>query len=306
MNIASTPHLPHILVLLATFNGARWLDEQLESIVEQRGVRVSVRVADDGSTDDTVARVQRWIARHPSITLVPNAGHRLGAAGSFLRLLRDAPLEHVDCVAFADQDDVWPLWRLARAAEQMKLHAAAGYSSDAWAFWADGRQRRLGKSHPQREFDYLFEPAGPGCTYVLACKLVAAAQCDLKIDPGRFDGLGYHDWWLYAFARVHRFPWHIDSEPTVMYRQHGANELGANFGVGGVRRRWGRLTGGWFREQVLRIGDQWPGPHRAVLARLQRLAWGDRAWLAWRVRALRRRPRDQLALAAMLMLGVLR
>lgn len=306
MNIDFAQPLPHVLVLLATYNGARWLDEQLESIVEQQGVRVAVRVADDGSTDDTVACIEKWIARHPSITLVPSAEHRLGAAGNFLRLVREAPLEGVDFVALADQDDVWPRGRLARAVERMELLDAAGYSSDAWAFWADGRRRRLGKSHPQREFDFLFEPAGPGCTYVLARTLAVAAQRELTTDLGRFDGLGYHDWWLYAFARVHHFAWHIDAEPSVMYRQHQSNELGANFGLGGVRRRWGRLTSGWFRDQVLRIGGQWPGPHRAVLGRLQGLAWSDRAWLAWHARDLRRRPRDQLALAAMLLLGVLR
>jgi rhamnosyltransferase len=306
MDAPDTRTLPHVLVLLATYNGAAWVDAQLEGIVSQRGVRVSVLVADDGSTDDSLARIGQWAARGAPIALLAPAPTRLGAAGNFLRLLRAAQLDGVDYVALADQDDEWPVGRLSRAVEQLAIHKALGYSSDAWAFWPDGRRRRLGKAYAQRAHDYLFEPAGPGCTYVLAAPLVLAIQRDLERQPQRFDGLGYHDWWIYAFARIHRFAWHIDPEPTVNYRQHGGNELGANFGVRGIRRRWGRLTSGWFRGQILLIGGDWPGPHKTVLEHLRRLWWRDRAWLAWHARALRRRPRDQLALAAMLLLGVLR
>lgn len=297
---------PRVLVLLATFNGARWLDEQLDSIFNQPQVRVTVLAADDGSSDGTVALVQRRAESDCAIQLLPAAGSRLGAAGNFLRLLREAPLDGVDFVALADQDDIWQPARLARAAEQMASSGASGYSSDATAFWPDGRRRRLGKAYPQRAFDYLFEPAGPGCTYVFTAALARALQLELHREPARFEDIGYHDWLIYAFARTHNFRWAIDPMPGVLYRQHGRNELGANFGLGGVNRRWGRLTSGWFRRQVLQIASFWPGEHDKVVGHLRRLAWHDRLWLVQRVGLLRRRPRDQLALAAMLLLYVLR
>ena len=105
---------------------------------------------------------------------------------------------------------------------------------------------------------------------------------------------------------MHGFRWTIDPEPGVLYRQHSHNELGANFGLAAVRRRWGRLRTGWFRRQVLQIAGLWPGEHGPLVARLRRLAWRDRLWLAWAARSCRRRPRDQLALAAMLLLRVKR
>lgn len=297
---------PRVLVLLATFNGERWLDEQLDSILGQQRVRVTVMAADDGSADGSVALVQRRVSEQLVGQVLPAAGGQLGAAGNFLRLLSEAEVNSVDFVALADQDDIWLPERLARAIERLASNRADGYSSDATAFWPDGRRRLLGKAYPQRTFDHLFEPAGPGCTYVLTAALAGALQRELRWEPQRFEGIGYHDWLIYAFARARRFTWHIDPEPTVMYRQHGSNELGANFGLRAMARRWGRLTSGWYRDQIVRIASPWPERHAEVLHRLQRLAWRDRVWLALHARHLRRRPRDQVALATILLLGVLR
>jgi rhamnosyltransferase len=299
-------NIPRVLVLLATFNGARWLDEQLDSIFAQRQVRVTVLASDDGSLDDTLVLLQRRAVGPQPVGILPGAGTRLGAAGNFLRLLREAPLGDFDFVALADQDDVWLHDRLARACEQLAGLGAQGYSSDAMAFWKGGRRRPLGKGHPQRRFDHLFEPAGPGCTYVLSSSLAIALQCELLRDPQRFEGLGYHDWLIYAFARVKGFRWVIDPTPGVEYRQHDANELGANFGSAAVQRRWGRLTSGWFRDQVLHIATLWQSDHDEIVQRMRRLQWRDRLWLARRASLLRRRPRDQVALAVMLVLFVLR
>lgn len=297
---------PRVLVLMAIFNGARWLGEQLDSILGQERVHVTIFAADDGSVDGSVALVEQRMGSRLAAPVLQGVGRQLGAAGNFLRLLREARLEGHDFVALADQDDVWLPRRLSQAAARLASTGADGYSSDALAFWPDGRKRRLGKAHPQRRFDHLFEPAGPGCTYVLTVALARALQQELTREPQRFDGIGYHDWLVYAFARTHAFRWHIDAEPGVLYRQHGQNELGANFGAGGISRRWGRLTSGWFRQQVLQVGGLWPGDHSGLAARMRRLAWRDRFWLAWAARHCRRRLRDQLALAAMLLLRVLR
>ena len=297
---------PRVLVLLATFNGARWLEEQLDSIIGQQGAQVTILAADDGSSDGTAALVERCAAAWLAAPVLAPWGHQLGAAGNFLRLLREAPLTGFDFVALADQDDIWLPGRLARAVQHLADKKADGYSSDATAFWADGRRRRLRKAFPQRRFDHLFEPAGPGCTYMLSVALAAALQQELRTEPQRFSGVGYHDWLIYAFARTHGFSWAIDDVPGVLYRQHQHNELGANFGFGGVGRRWTRLTSGWFRSQVLLIARLWPAAHDDVSARLARLSLRDRVSLAGAARQCRRRPRDQLALAVMLLLYVLR
>lgn len=298
---------PHVLVLLATYNGAPWLDELLDSVFGQSGVRVSVLASDDGSRDATLDVLQRHVDAGRALGILPQ-GRTVGggACANFIRLLREAPLDGVDAVALCDQDDLWLPGRLERAFATLQRSAAAAYSSDAIAFWADGRRRPLGKAHPQRACDYLFEPAGPGCTYVLSAPLARRLQAEFNDRPDRFVGLGYHDWLIYAYARAHELPWTIDPEAGVLYRQHDSNELGANFGIEGVMRRWGRLTSGWFRGQVLSIAKLLPRDAYGVTTRLERFSLLDRLWLATHAKNLRRRPRDQLALATMLLLGVLR
>lgn len=296
---------PRVLVLLAVYNGEPWLDEQLRSICAQEGVDVRIVASDHGSTDGTLSLLDRWRADRRDLGVLPGAAAGRGAAQNFLRLLREVRLEGVDYVALADQDDVWLPGKLDRAVSVLRTQRAASYSSDAVAFWPDGRRERLHKSPRQRRFDYLLEPAGAGCTYVMTVPFVEALRAELLRDPFRFDSTSYHDWLIYAFARTHGHAWVIDDHVGLNYRQHQNNDVGANVGLGGIRRRWKRSRSGLFRSQVLHIAGLWPEQHRSELRRLERFRLLDRLALALRVRRLRRRPKDQLALFWMLVLGVL-
>ena len=297
--------LPRLQVLLATFNGERWLDEQLRSIFAQAGVRVSVLVSDHGSTDGTLALLARWRSGGASIEVLAGVAGGQGSAANFLRLVRERGDEDIDYVALADQDDVWLPNRLSRAVEVMKQHGAAAYSSDVLAVWADGRSMPIRKSHPQRQLDYLLEPAGPGCTYVMSAAFAAAMRTELLSESQRFAAVQQHDWLIYSYARTHDERWVIDDYPGIRYRQHDDNEVGANVGMRGIRRRWQRARSGLFRRQLIVVGALWRSAHPETLRRFERFGWADRCALALHVRQLRRRPKDQLALLFMLLLGVL-
>jgi rhamnosyltransferase len=292
-------------VLLATFNGERWLPEQLRSIFDQEGVDVSVVVSDHGSTDGTLSLLQQWQERGAQLEVLPDAPTGRGAAMNFLRLIRDERRSDVAFIALADQDDIWLPQRLRRAIDVLRLRGAAAYSSDALAYWPNGRNVRLGKSYAQRRYDYLLEAAGPGCTYVMTVEFVQALRAELTRDPHRFDATSYHDWLIYAYARTHGFRWVIDDYVGVCYRQHADNDVGANVGLGGIRRRWQRSKSGLYRRQVLHMGRLWPAEHAQLLERFERFSTVDRLSLALGALQLRRRPRDQLALFSMLLLGAL-
>src|SRR5512140_193663 len=92
-------------VLLATYQGGAYLPAQLDSLLAQAHGDFHVLVRDDGSTDETRAVLERYAAQHPNrITVLPADGQRLGAAGSFARLLGESRGRYV---MFCDQDDVW-------------------------------------------------------------------------------------------------------------------------------------------------------------------------------------------------------
>lgn len=296
---------------MATFQGAQWLEEQVESILSQANVDVQLIVSDDGSTDETVRILDARASTDPRIRRLPTGAERLGAAGNFFRLLRELPLDDVDAVALADQDDIWRPGRLAQAMDRLR-QGWSGYSSDVLAFWPDGSRRPLDKGRPPRKLDHLFEPAGPGCTYVLKRELAHALQQSLLCEPDRFKRVDYHDWFIYAFARTNGFRWYLDSRPTVDYRQHANNDTGANHGWRAALRRFQRMKSGWYREQILLLADLTSArgcTHHAAdetISRLRQLRPRDRLWLASRVSEFRRSARDRAVLCLLLLCGTFR
>ena len=107
---------PLVTVLLATHNGARFLDEQLDTILGQEGVDVRIVALDDASTDGTPELLAARAAADDRITVLPAQGRSGGAAPNFYRLIRSLDLSSAGLVAFADQDDVWLPTKLARHA----------------------------------------------------------------------------------------------------------------------------------------------------------------------------------------------
>jgi rhamnosyltransferase len=291
---------PHVAVLLATYNGATWLREQLDSILIQRGVRVAIHASDDGSTDATDALLRTYEAQGRLVRLPPV--ERLGNANrNFMRLIQDADIGDADFAAFADQDDLWNDDKLERAIQFLSGSGAHAYSGDVTAFWPDGRERVLEKSQPQREYDYLFEAPGPGCTFVFTRSAFLELRAWVRSHAGRVRQAKAHDWLIYAYARVHGWRWTLDTRPGLLYRQHDRNEVGANVGRAAARARFAHLRNGGFRRDALFIAEL-VGDDSPMLAALRRLNLLDRLRLALAFRSLRRRWRDALVMIAFALL----
>ena len=123
------------------------------------------------------------------------------------------------------------------------------------AFWPDGRERLIEKAFPQRRWDFLFEGPGPGCTFVLTAALGKNLQAFVAAHWSKLMGVGYHDWFIYAFVRARGSRWVIDSWPGLRYRQHNHNELGANSGWFAAWQRWKKVSNGWALSQTALIVD---------------------------------------------------
>ena len=275
---------PKVAVLLAAYNGMQWIEEQLVSILTQSAVDVAVHISIDPSTDGTEAWCAEYAAKHPGVVVLPGAGRFGGASRNFFRLIRDVDLEIYDFVAFADQDDIWHPDKLQRATQSLKIHGADAYSSNVTAFWPDGRMLLLDKAQPQVDWDYLFEAAGPGCTYVMSKRLVGSLKASILANWQQLQGVTLHDWYCYAFARSHGYRWYIDPEPSMNYRQHERNQIGANTGLSPLLARYKTIYDGWWFDQVQLIaglvgqrGDSfiidWPQLRRTQLMKLSFSAW---------------------------------
>ena len=300
---------PPVTVLLATYNGRAFLAEQLDSILGQLDVTVRVVVSDDTSTDGTWEYLQERAAGEPRLTLLPQVRSR-GAAANFYRLLADVETE--DPVAFADQDDIWHLDKLASQVAVLEA-GADGVSSDVTAFDAAGARMLIRKSYPQRTFDYLCESPGPGCSQLLSRRLADLVRAQLAGD-GPAAAMDSHDWLVYGVCRSAGWRWVIQNRPTLEYRQHDANAVGANRGLAAMRVRLELIRQDWHRREAVKMATVASGvagtlsPRSAaelaeVAPLLSDRTFRARLRLAGRANQLRRRPRDRVLICGLILLG---
>lgn len=285
---------PKVAVLLAAYNGMQWIEEQVASILNQSGVDVTLYISIDPSTDGTEVWCSAYADEHPGVIVLPAAGTFGGASRNFFRLIRDVELEGYDLVAFSDQDDVWHADKLQRAANAIIGRQVDAYSSNVTAFWPDGTTHLLDKAQPQVEWDYLFEAAGPGCTYVMSKDLVGQLKSSMLVNWQPLQDVSLHDWYCYAFARRHGYRWYIDPDPSMDYRQHEHNQVGANKGLNSLIARYKTIHDGWWFTQVrliARLLGQDSDPFVRTWLSLRRIQLMRLSFGAWRCR---RRVRDKV------------
>lgn len=282
---------PIVVVLLAAYNGADFIIEQIDSILSQNGVLVELIVQDDCSSDITCNLLVNIANHDDRVSLIRTPAPSGSAATNFLSMIADLEIASApfDAIALADQDDLWHPDKLARACEVLEKSQSDGYSSNVTAFWPGGQERLIDKAQPQQSWDFLFESPGPGCTFVMTQKLALHLQSFIRENEQVLRGIGFHDWLIYAFARAHGYRWYIDPVPSMHYRQHDNNQFGANAGMASfVKRARGVLEGWWLRQSILTAQLVGLGEHPFV----RRWSSGQRlglAWLALQARHCRRK-----------------
>lgn len=293
INLEERLNKPRIAVLMAAFDGILHIAEQIESILSQEKVEVHIFISVDQSSDGTELSLANWTLSEPRLTLLPFGDFFGGAGPNFYRLLRDVEILGFDYLSLSDQDDIWHQEKLWRAHCLMTVHDSHGYSSNVTAFWSSGKTLLVNKAQPQRPLDFMFEAAGPGCTYVLKSSLAKSLQQMVRNADASLMLVEYHDWLIYAFARANNYSWFIDCWSSMRYRQHSNNQIGVNVGW---RSNWVRvrklLTGHGF-DHSLRIADLVnPSSTPAVKLGLRGTRFGY-LWLALRADQCRRKRLDQ-------------
>ncbi len=300
--------LPSVAVLLAVYNGRDYLDAQIRSIRMQQGADVHIFARDDGSSDGSQDMLWSYAQEDPQrFTVVTDGGPSDGTATSnFFKLLAAIDCERFDFVAFSDQDDVWLPSKLDRAIGLLD-DKAGGYSSNLLAYDLErGESWLLCKSNPQVDFDYLFQGASAGCTYVLdssSAHLVATVLANAQ--PALPAGAS-HDWIVYAILRSRGVRWTMDDQAHIVYRQHSRNVYGARPGLTGLASKVRLARQGWYRSHVAWLANAVVNSpaETAILNAVQRLSIADRARLAMQAGRFRRTGRDRLMLRIALLAGL--
>lgn len=292
-------------VLMATHNGIRWIDAQIKSILDQESVNLTLFISDDGSVDGTYEFLKKISARETRVVLLPKAKPFMNGARNFYHLIRSLDFRAFDYVALSDQDDIWATDKLSRAMHQMNIQNATCYSSDVLAFWDNGKTTLIKKSQAQTQYDYLFESAGPGCTFVMTSDSALFLKKHLTQFKGETDKILHHDWLIYALMRSSKFKWVIDNFLGVRYRQHEKNEMGAHLGFKATMRRVKKIFDGSWLGQVRMIASLCGEGEKKFIARYLKSQHEHYFALALSAPSLRRRRRDACTLFFMfLSLGI--
>jgi glycosyltransferase involved in cell wall biosynthesis len=234
---------------MATYNGARYLNEQLESIAAQTLVPYELVVCDDGSSDDTMAILENFsrVAAFP-VRVFRNAA-RLNFRANFMQAAQRCKGE---LIAFCDQDDIWHADKLSVVAaaftddEVLLVHHNARLFSETRGVTGSlidpGRPSRLDAPLSRSAFEMP-----PGFTQTFRRSLLALS--DLRAATIDFWGAAEalaHDQWIYILASALGTVAYLP-EPLTDYRQHHGNLYGLTV----VRRsRWQR-----FMERLLEYSD---------------------------------------------------
>lgn len=295
---------PRFAVCLAAYNGMAFIEEQINSILQQECVDVQIFISIDESTDQTLRWCLTLAEIEMRVTVLPPSGRFGGAAKNFFHLIRDVDFSSYDYVSLADQDDIWLQDKLRHAHECILNGGFAGYSCNVTAFWPDGRQLLIVKSQPQRKYDFLFEAAGPGCSYVLRVPDALNFQRFLVENWLLANEVALHDWLIYAWFRANDLAWCIDKVSMIRYRQHTSNQVGANRGLNAFYGRLKLLRAGWYRAEIGKITS-------LVGLRLKEIPVNDlsrgeipRLFLIMHFSEVRRRLRDRLFLFAVIIVGI--
>jgi glycosyltransferase involved in cell wall biosynthesis len=218
-------------VLMATYNGEKYIKEQLDSLQAQDYVKWTLYIRDDCSTDNTINIIKEYQNREPRIQLLPSSPANIGALGNFNRLMSAASGNYF---MFCDQDDIWFPDKIKQTVNLMKnrekwygkdfpilIHTDCSVIDSTRRLIAPSFMKYQHMEHEEKSplRVLLTQNFVTGCTVMINKSLLSACL------PVPSQAL-MHDWWVAlvaaAVGKICYLP-----QRTMLYRHHGKNVAGA-------------------------------------------------------------------------------
>jgi glycosyltransferase involved in cell wall biosynthesis len=270
----------HVAILLATYNGERFLGEQLETLRRQQVSRIDIWASDDGSTDHTRNILEKarksWNLGEFQIV----DGPRQGFAENFRSLILN-PNIVADYYAFCDQDDLWDEDKLAASVDWLTglpTGRAGVYCTRTRIIDLQGRPKGFSPrfSRPPSFRNAIVQSIAGANTMVLN-----RAAWLLLVEACRKNAFVSHDWWVYLIITGAGGEIYYSPLPRVGYRQHPENIVGSNTGLTARLSRYHSLLRGgfsaWMDQNLAglrRCEDLLTEDARMVLAELEQVHSG--------------------------------
>lgn len=242
-------------ILLSTYNGNKYLQELLISIITQTYQNWQLIIRDDGSTDVTIDIIQRFAKKFPSkIIYIDDDYNNLGPSQSFSKLMQ---YSKANFIMFCDQDDIWLNNKIELTIEKMLLLEEESpitpllVHTDLTVVDKDLQvisnsflnYQKINPAYKNLN-NLLLQNIATGCTMMINRQLKELAH---PIP----DQAIMHDWWIALVASIHSGVHHINASP-ILYRQHGENNIGAEkYSINYFLNRYGNVN-----ESIKRIIKQ--------------------------------------------------
>lgn len=214
-----------VAVLMSTYNGEMFLREQIESILAQKDVDVTIYVRDDGSKDNTLQILSEYIGDK----FIVEQGENLGPAKSFMSLLYSVP-DFFDYYAFSDQDDIWYPDKICSAIAMLSSRNGMLYGCNQMLVDSEGNELGLWRKDDFKAsltpIRVIMNNSISGCTTVFSNKLYRIVTKEEHRPSEQLLSLRYHDNWIVAVASLYESVVY-DYRAFINYRQHGDNVVGA-------------------------------------------------------------------------------
>ena len=246
------------VVVLATYNGEKYIEDQLKSILNQKKCKTLILVFDDNSIDNTPKILRNFQKKYNNIKVKFRDFNTGSAAHNFMLALSEIKnnnkiFNEFNFFSFSDQDDIWHDCKLFNSINELEKKSLDLYCSDLIKFKNETKVGIIKKSHKIRKYDYLFEGGSAGCTYVFNSKLLN--ECVTYYNKINFKNWKYfsHDWFVYFIARKNNFKVLIDNNSYLNYRIHDNNVHGDmnTFSIKGILRKFLFFKNNWYQEHSL-------------------------------------------------------
>ena len=219
-----------IAILMTTYNGADYLEEQIESIINQTYIDWMLYIRDDGSNDNTITIIAKYAEKHPNILIVKDHERNIGACQGFLRLLN---IIDSDIYMFCDQDDIWLPSKISLSIQEYDKIESKNSNSPIvigtdvrvvdknLRTLADSRWEDI-KLHPNMLHGYNYIAQ---CNYIQGNTMLFNKKAkEISLPVASYAIM--HDWWIATrVAKVNGIVATINQQ-TLLYRQHSTNAMG--------------------------------------------------------------------------------
>lgn len=216
-----------ITILMSTYNGEKYIKQQLDSIMQQKDVDLHLCIRDDGSNDNTLNIIHQFENKYKGrIDIIE--GNNIGWKKSFFELIHYASIHYPKCnfFAFADQDDIWLPEKLISGIKMLdRIGKGANlYCSNQYRFKNGINMGKVWDEIPDKSpIKSLLRNCATGCTIIMN-------RCLIEIlDKSQISISLPHDYWAFLSA-IFCGKVVLDADAYILYRQHENNQIGSKKG----------------------------------------------------------------------------